>query len=419
MPIVGLSDRRLAFPEIGKIRKGGKKPEGGIGADLKYFRVEFDEQETAAAKTFTDKYGDKPCDINIVLPFNSIEDVWDAWMEAYTAGQLVARTDNQKYIFLRDTKTGDILVRNGIDVATNKERPYVPGEQVGTDYNGKPVKCKSTGRLKIVIPELQRLAYLTVLTGSKNDIANISGQLAAIEMFCRGLGKGLGGTPLVLRRRPHMISCPDPKDKSKRVRREKWLLSIEADPEFVKRALLETKRLALPGNGLALPAPEGPDWGDLSEDEGEEEDEVTGEVTEEEPASFPGVAAEDQPKQPEKKDPAARPWDATMVKGRVMNLVAEYTIKKSKATEDDRKVVAAILNTTFKGDQGMRYTMTRFLFPANKTGSTKDMTDAQVRAVMSWQGVSTFTDAPSAEAITEAISCYTAGLEAEGQQKLI
>ena len=270
MPIIGLSDRGLAFPEIGQIRKGAKKTVNAPGKDLPYFRVEFDAKEVDTIAAFTKQYGPTPTDINIVLPFNEIDRLWDAWLEAYTAGRLVARADGEKFQYLVDTKTGEQVVKNGIDLKTGVARPYTAGMIVGYDYQNKPVKCKETARLKIVIPELQRLAYMTVLTGSKNDIKNISSQLVAIQTFCAGMGKGLGGTPLVLRRRPHEVSTPDPKDKTKRVRRTKYLLSIEADPEFVKRALIETKRLALPGNGLSLPSPQGepstgPEWEDIEE----------------------------------------------------------------------------------------------------------------------------------------------------------
>ena len=48
-----------------------------------------------------------------------------------------------------------------------------------------------------------------------------------------------------------MISTPSGKG-GKRVRREKWMLSIEADPDWVKEKLQAMKLDALPGNGLAL-----------------------------------------------------------------------------------------------------------------------------------------------------------------------
>ena len=415
-PIIGLSDRGLAFPEIGQIRKGAPKPEKGIGRDLEYFRVDFDAREVDAIATFNRIYpGGKPTDLNIVLPFNSIEGVWDAWLEAYTAGRLVARADGEKFIYLVDTKTGGILVRNGLD-ANGNVRPYTAGQVVGRDYKDKDIRCKATGRLKVVLPELQRLAYLTVLTGSLNDIANISAQLLAIQTFCAGMGKGLGGTPLVLRRRPHEVSCPDPEDKSKRVRRTKWLLSVEADPEFVKAALLETKRLALPGNGLALPAPKipiaGPDWDDI---EDPEEEELVGEVTEapkQPEAPKAPVAAVDHKPQPN------RPWSPAQVKARISELVLEYSAKPVEITAKDRELAAATIQTTFNGDQHMRYAITRWLFDT-PDGSTKGLYPAQIKALLTWQGIKAFGEVPSIEAIEETKGVYAAVLDAETPKKLL
>jgi hypothetical protein len=87
---------------------------------------------------------------------------------------------------------------------------------------------------------------MTVLTTSINDIVNISQQLAAFQELNNGQ---IAGIPFVLRRRPKKISRPA--EDGKRVRVEKWLLSIEADPEWVRAKLTQVKRLALPGNGLS------------------------------------------------------------------------------------------------------------------------------------------------------------------------
>ena len=247
MSIKGLTDRGLSFPQIGNVRKGDKKPENGRapGKDLTYFRVEFDEREAQSAALFLDKYGNRPTEINFVFPFNEIERCWEAWLEGYTAGRMVARSDGEYFTYLLDDK-GEARVIGGLD----KDGHKVPHtEIVGKDYKGTPIKVRPVGRLRIVIPELQRLAYLVVHTTSKHDIINLSEQLEGIKTINGGR---LVGIPLVLRRRPRMISTPDPSDKSKRARREKWLLYIEADPDWVKAKLLEVKRAALPGNGLAL-----------------------------------------------------------------------------------------------------------------------------------------------------------------------
>jgi len=117
MPIKGLTDRGMAFPQIGDIRKGeprhtlidadtGKprldkdgRPIMTIGDDLHCFRVEFDATETQAVHDFTALYGDKPNGIVIILPFDEIGLVWDAWREAYTAGAMNHRCDGEHVVY--------------------------------------------------------------------------------------------------------------------------------------------------------------------------------------------------------------------------------------------------------------------------------------------------------------------------------
>ena len=167
----------------------------------------------------------------------------DAWLEAYTAGRMVARSDGERFTYLIDTDTGEILVRNG-----KPDAPYTDGQTVGKDSKGKAVYCRPVGRLKVIVPELARAAFLTVNTTSVHDIHNISSQLEAFKELNNGVIKGV---PLVLRRRPKSISTPR-KDGS-RVRMEKYLLSIEADPTWVKAKLAEVKHLSLPDVYPLLP----------------------------------------------------------------------------------------------------------------------------------------------------------------------
>ena len=256
MSIKGLTDRGSAFPEIGFIRKGAAKDPAANrpGADLQHFRVEFEADDPRGAK-FIEVYGPKPTDINIIFPFNEMERNWDAWFEAYTAGRMVARSDGEFFTYLVDIKTGEHVVINGVDANGAK----VPHREIVGSYakqNGQGmevIKMKPVGRLKVVIPELQSLAYLTVHTTSIYDIMNISSQLEAVQQMNSGR---IAGVPLVMRRRKRTISTPDPKDRSKRARREKSLISIEANPKWVTKMLAFVDILALPGNGLNL-LPEG------------------------------------------------------------------------------------------------------------------------------------------------------------------
>jgi hypothetical protein len=116
------------------------------------------------------------------------------------------------------------------------------------------------GRLKVVIPELQRLVYLVVLTGSKHDIGNISAQLEALS---RINNNSIMGVPMVLKRRPKPISCPKP--DGTRARYVKWMLSVEADPRWVEAKLLALGAGAMPDVKLLSNPPE-------VEEEGTEDD---------------------------------------------------------------------------------------------------------------------------------------------------
>jgi len=168
-----MTDKGLSFPQIGVIHKGAKKETNAPGKDLPYFRVEFAETEKKSAADFLATYKDQPRTLRIILPFNDIPRMWDAWYEAYTAGRMVARSDGE-YIIYQCANDGTILVKDGIDVATGQPKPHPVDMWAGNDYKGNGVKFKAVGRLNVIIPELKRAAYLTLQTTSIHDITNIS-----------------------------------------------------------------------------------------------------------------------------------------------------------------------------------------------------------------------------------------------------
>lgn len=268
MPIKGLSDRGLAFPQIGVIRKGAPKEQNAPGRDLQFFRVEFDENEPAAAQTFKDVYGEKPTQIRIVFPFNEVDRVWDAWLEAYTASRLLARSDGETLIYWR--KDGRVLAAGGVSTVTEvievpiriakdkyekRKIELIEGQPIryiegmvfgGTSKN--PAVAKPAGRLRVVVPDLKRLATLTFLTTSKRDIIAMgggdSGELGSIVRVCQSVRVPFAGVPLILKRRKETVSVPQDDGTAKRL--PKWLVHIEPDPEFVARANIAMHRLAMP-----------------------------------------------------------------------------------------------------------------------------------------------------------------------------
>lgn len=213
--IQGLTDRNAMFPEIGSLRKGAKKTDANKpGVDLDHFRFVAD---TETMRVFKETFGDKPQEVRFMSPFNTTAEVFEAWKEEYAASSLKHRCD-------------------GVNCVAWLQ----PNGQYSTAPKPCPGGCKQTGRLKIVIPQLNRLGFVTVHTTSIWDILTIHQNLSAIEML-RG---SLRGIPLVLKRVKRAISTPSGSNGG-RARREKWLLSIEAAPEWVELQLAGMQQTAL------------------------------------------------------------------------------------------------------------------------------------------------------------------------------
>jgi recombination directionality factor gp3-like protein len=327
MPIRGLTDRGLSFPQIGIIRKGSPKQtitrdnkEIQIqGKDLQFFRVVFDENEVAASETFKEIYGDKPTQIKIVFPFNEVERVWDAWLEAYTASRLLARSDGETVIYWR--KDGRVLAAAGratvteeIEIAIRiaKEKyekrklqlvegspiPYIDGMVFGGTAK-TPGIAKPVGRLRVVIPDLHRLATLTFMTTSKRDIIAMgggdSGELGSIVRVCQSVRVPFAGVPLILKRRKEEVSVPQDDGSAKRL--PKWMVHIEPDPEFVARANIAMHRLAMPKIPLL----------DIPEEEDEDIDVPA------EPVMNGDQSRYDELKEAAKDDPTSAFWSLTKI----------------------------------------------------------------------------------------------------------
>lgn len=432
-PIVGMSDRGLSFPEIGVVRKGAAKTENRPGKDLNYFRVVFDEREVKAAEMFSKFYTEQPTWFRIILPFDEIERMWDPYLEAYLAGRMIARSDGEYFVYLIDAETNDVLVKNGMDIKTNSPRPYLDGKPVAyyTDGKGKrqPVYCKPNGRLKVIVPELARAAYLTVLTTSIHDVINISDQLRAFKTLNNGR---LAGIPFIIRRRPRSISVPKP--DGSRARMVKWLISIEADPEWVKAALQETKRLALPGNGLALPAPSGEipeddqSFKDLEVDHDDDELE-DGEyqfLDEQEPSPDPVKPETPKTSEPVLNAKAApdmngkdRPYAPAALRAKLQERGKQYT---GRPTEKQLGLIAMLIEKAFAGRENskeLRHDVQFYLFGHE---SLKEAEPGTVLAALNnWLKPTQDNGGdyePDPMAIKEILQIQPEALIAEGQKSL-
>ena len=229
MPIKRLQ-REASFPCVGHLRKGGAKEQKNgkevMGKDLTYFRFDTDDQR--AAKMFQAAYGDRPERINVFLPYRSTEENFSAWQESWLAGGLQHRCDGETCVIWYDAAAR---------VYRQEPKPCPGG-------------CKEVGRMSVIIPELQRLAYVTVETHSVNDIMVLTENLQAVE----SMSGDLRNIPFVLKRAIREISTPG--EGGKRVRRAKSLLSIEVDPMWAALRLesIRQQALALPDGTIIEPA---------------------------------------------------------------------------------------------------------------------------------------------------------------------
>jgi len=305
MAIVTLK-QQAAFPEVGQIRKGSAKIKNAqgnmvVGKDLgRKFRVVFYEGpgNKESAEKFAAAFGAEPEAIKFVLPFNSVDRVFDCWYESYTAGRLIARADGERFIRLIDPQTGTILVENG--------EPYTkfdPKQPVAvyTTANGKEVKlfAKPISRVKIFVPALERWVYMTVHSSSIYDAIHLTEQFAAISELAAVVNKGsIAGIPLVLSRRMTAITWVDSNGTAKRV--EKGLLNIEIAPSYFAHALAQLGNSALSSGAVkalsaqsevAIPEPTLVEIAGPDDDEGDYEEAPYEEVIEEAPVQAPAVKA--------------------------------------------------------------------------------------------------------------------------------
>jgi len=228
MPIIGMTDQSAAFPIVGTLRKGEAKTDNKPGKDLTYFRFVTDDEDAEAHFNQAYPSQDELRHINVLFPYKTAKENFDAWIEKWVAGGLVYRSDGETQVLWRTDQGGYS------DESKPDPKPEIKADGKRADGSGQ------VGRMSVIIPELGRLTTVTVMTTSKNDIVNLSRQLSSYE----ALNGDLRGIPFVLMRRKHMISTPGA--DGKRVRREKWLLSIETQPHYTRLHLAAIQQQALP-----------------------------------------------------------------------------------------------------------------------------------------------------------------------------
>jgi hypothetical protein len=226
MSIVGLTDRRAAFPTIGKVRKGGVKTGNAPGKDLDYFR--FTSTYPGAEKAFIAAYGEQPKELPIWLIYDTVEENFSTWMEEWKAGSLVRRCDGEKILMAR---SGGSMTQPMSDCLKPK------------------CGCKPVGRLTFLLKEMLEAGFIGTVsleTHSINDVMRLTENLLAAEALQGSLKK----LPLTLHRVKTKVSTPKPGSED-RASYDKWLLAIHPTQQWVQKqfAPAETE-LVLPMSKL-------------------------------------------------------------------------------------------------------------------------------------------------------------------------
>lgn len=255
MPILDLQqDAGARLKRAGIIRLGIKKKSERTG---KMYPAETPHFVLKDASGLADIYGLAPKRLNVYLPFNEVDRNLIAWHQNWVAGGLICRGDGERIEYAVDAKTGEVIVKKGQAAGTGtfdgiKMTVGHPVKCPGLSHDLYPRcrDCRPNALLIVLIREVSRLAYYQIATSSIHNIVNLTGQMRWVK---ENIGR-LQGVPFILERRPDSISTPG--NNGKRVRREKYLLHLEPDPEWVKAMMAEMCRRALPGGDRmpALPA---------------------------------------------------------------------------------------------------------------------------------------------------------------------
>jgi hypothetical protein len=268
MPIAGITDDTFAMREIARIRKGEKvkkRTRSGrmveVPTDLDHFRVDFRDDQQHHKMAFERHYGAEPKKINVKLAYNSIEASWFAWLTCYNRGGMLGMSDGERWFYLRDPKTLEVLISQYALTEYGKSREARLRKEFGPDFSlieydpetpvdsyalqsgdgDKAIFATPEGRLSLVIPELfGKYNMLVALTGSYLDIRTISGQLQHLNHKAEEHGYRLDEIPLVLERRQEKVRRVIDGD---RVLVDAWVLNIHPLEEWGKlTAALEERK---------------------------------------------------------------------------------------------------------------------------------------------------------------------------------
>ena len=266
MPINRLTNAVASPMRIGRIKKGDRGGKNGAPRDLDHWRIIFHENVLSAEieNIFRNVYGNEPKAINVRFPSTNISEIWDANYVCHRKGARIAtagvdENDTPYWIYFRDPKTNEVLVRNGkptgsAGVEFMKQPIDLAAPIYFSEKKNEPVKLEIYGQLKCVVPELTHvqigdkvqpvLGYMEFNPKSPIDVRNISAELAFYDNLAKSFGKTLNGIPFQLIRRQEDVTV---KIDGELAQKKMWVVHLDCGAgEWGRMAIEATERLALP-----------------------------------------------------------------------------------------------------------------------------------------------------------------------------
>lgn len=229
------------LPEIGRIRKGGPKRDREkdgkqyqiMGEDLDCFRFDpspqtYDLPSPDGNGQLSDylirqfeELGEKPRTLPIQFLHSTIDQNFTSSNEVWAKVGMVERCVRRC--------NGETQLLHMIDAKTLSKEPIACSAVEG--QNECPNKCKPTGRLSFILPQLKYPGLVVMTTHSIYDIIEIQGNLALYE------GWDLNKIPFQLCRTERTIN----RNEGGTIKpMKKWLCHLVIDPRFGS-AVLEAK----------------------------------------------------------------------------------------------------------------------------------------------------------------------------------
>ena len=182
----GMNLRNQLFPELGNIVAGRNKY-----GQKRTFEMKFDQGYTGDINMPELSYGFNTESIDVMLPFDRMDKNFRTFYSSKANGVTIMHSDGETITWLKDPISMLPLVSNGRAIIPIPEWNIRTGDAVlfrnltkwGSDIE---VTTSKKAMLKVMLPDLHNLSYMSVILSNPDDIDSMAQHLSAIENASTG-----------------------------------------------------------------------------------------------------------------------------------------------------------------------------------------------------------------------------------------